>query len=400
MNKKDLKVSTFLAYKNITKSKATFFVIVAVMAMSFLSISFFAAIIEGIGYEFEQGVINGQTGHLMIEPKEDQKFIENSHNKVQNIQKIPGVLGATRRLDANTVVNYKNIDIGAPTLFIEPINENKVSNLKESVIEGAFLTENDYDSIIIGADLVKSYAEKDDTSQRLNVQIGDKIRISYKNGVIKEYKIKGIYKTGSRNNDNMLLLNFDEYKKIFNTSDDYATKILVKLNKRGLEEEYRLKLIDLGISEKINPWNTQLGPIKQFVGSLQKTNMITGLIGILTAFATIYIVIFINVLNKRKQIGILKAIGIKKEIILGSYVMQSFAYGISGVILGNILMQGLLFFFRLNPITMPMGNVVPILTSERIIITSIILVTASILAGLFPSKKAAERNILDAIFGG
>ena len=56
MNKNDFKVIAFLAYKNIVKSKSTFFVIVAVMAMSFLSITFFAAIIDGLGYEFEEGM--------------------------------------------------------------------------------------------------------------------------------------------------------------------------------------------------------------------------------------------------------------------------------------------------------------------------------------------------------
>lgn len=60
MENNDLKVMFFLAYKNLTKSKITFMVIVAVMAMSFLSITFFASIIDGLGYEFEEGMIRGK----------------------------------------------------------------------------------------------------------------------------------------------------------------------------------------------------------------------------------------------------------------------------------------------------------------------------------------------------
>jgi putative ABC transport system permease protein len=65
MNKKELKLMFFLAYKNIVKSKSTFLVIIAVMAMSFLSITFFSAIIDGLSYEFEESIILG-TGTFVL----------------------------------------------------------------------------------------------------------------------------------------------------------------------------------------------------------------------------------------------------------------------------------------------------------------------------------------------
>ena len=63
-------------------------------------------------------------------------------------------------------------------------------------------------------------------------------------------------------------------------------------------------------------------------------------------------------------------------------------------------MQGLLALLTMHPLAMPIGDVVPILTMDRLIITSVTLIIASIVAGFFPSKKAADDNILDAIFGG
>ncbi|MGE0792684.1 MAG: ABC transporter permease [Candidatus Woesearchaeota archaeon] len=399
MNKKDLKVVAFLAYKNIVKSKSTFLVIIAVMAMSFLSITFFAAIIDGLGYEFEEGMISGLTGHLMIEPTKDDMYIENSNQLVQNIRRIPGVEGVVQRLESSAVVTHKNTELGVPIFFIEPAQELTVSNFHENMIIGEFLSSKDTNEIIMGAEIVESYANEDNTEKRLDVAIGETIELSFSNGVIKEYKIKGIYKTGSKFSDDKILMNIDEYKSIFN-KEDIANKILVRLPERGSEDYYEQKIRDLGVSEQINPWYTKMGAVKQFVGSLQITNQITGFIGILTAFATIYIIIFINVTNKRKQIGILKAVGIKKEIILGSYVLQSLTYGVVGVLLGNIIMQILLALLTMYPLSMPIGDVVPILTTQRLVTTSIILILASIVAGFFPSKKAANDNILEAIFGG
>jgi putative ABC transport system permease protein len=197
-----------------------------------------------------------------------------------------------------------------------------------------------------------------------------------------------------------MIVDFNQYQSIFNSTDDIASNILVSLPERGMEETYTKNILDLGVSEQINQWQTKMGMVKQFVGSLQITNKITGVIGLLTAFATIYIIIFINVTHKRKQIGILKAVGIKKQIILGSYVLQSLAYGITGVIIGNLVMKLLLLILSTHPLDMPIGPVIPILTTTRLMTTSATLILASIVAGLFPSKKAADENILDAIFGG
>jgi ABC-type transport system, involved in lipoprotein release, permease component len=400
MESNDLKVMFFLAYKNLIKSKITFMVIVAVMAMSFLSITFFASIIDGLGYEFEEGMIRGQTGHLMIEPQEDDLYISNSEDLVKDIRRIPGVVGVARRLDASAVARYETIEIGNPVLFIEPENEKDVSDYWNSVIVGEYLSKRDTDELLIGANLVESYAAEGDTQKRFDVDVGDKITLSFSNGFVKEYRIKGIYKTGSRFVDDKIIINFNQYQLIFGSTEDIASNILIALPQRGMEESYTEQIIDLGVSEQINKWQTKMGAVNQFVGSLQITNQITGTIGLLTAFATIYIIIFINVTNKRKQIGILKAVGIKKQIILGSYVLQSLAYGITGVIIGNIVMKLLLLLLSIHPLNMPIGPVIPILTTERLLTTSATLILASVVAGFFPSRKAADENILDAIFGG
>lgn len=399
MKKKDFKLASFLAYKNIVKSKSTFLVIVVVMAMSFISIIFFASIINGLGYQFEEGMINGLTGNLMIEPTPDNLYLKNVDSTVEKIRRIPGIVGVAPRIESSAVAKYKNTELGVPIFFVKPDEELKVSDYADSMIIGDFLSKKDSNDLIIGANLVNSYAEKDDTQKRLDVNVGDTITLSFSNGYTKDFKIKGIFKTGSKFSDDKVLINYDVYKTIFGQTN-IANKILIKLPTRGQENYYKKKLLDLGISSEINPWQTKMGAVKQFVGSLDITNKITDFIGLLTAFATIYIIIFINVTSKRKQIGILKAIGIKKGIILGSYVLQSFIYGFFGILVGNILMQVLLALLTVHPLSMPIGNVVPITSINSLFLTSLMLIFASIVAGFFPSKKAADDNILDAIFGG
>jgi putative ABC transport system permease protein len=399
MNKSDLKVITFLAYKNIAKSKTTFFVIVAVMAMSFLSITFFAAIIDGLGYEFEEGMIKTLTGHLVIEPSENDKYLENTNNLVSDIRRIPDIVGVSQRIDSNAVATHENIQVGIPIIFINPEDELRVSSFSESIVEGEYLSKGNNNELIIGSELLKSYSGENDAEKKLDAGVGDIIQLSFSNGFVKDYKIKGVFKTGSRFGDMNALMTYGDYEEVFDTSN-IASKIIVTLPDRGMEEEFKNKLIGIGVKDQINPWQTKMGTVEQFISSLEITNKITLIVGLLTAFATIYIIIFINVTNKRKQIGILKATGIKKEIILGSYVLQSLIYGVAGVIVGILMMFGLISLLTIYPLKMPIGDVIPILTTTKLITTVLILVLASVVAGFFPSKKAADDNILEAIFGG
>lgn len=399
--KNDLKTSLFLSYKNLSKSKTTTIFIILVLAISFVSITFFAAIIDGLGYEFEEGMIRGETGHLMIEPHEDVKYIENSDKLIEKIQKIPGVVGVSRRLSSNIVINHDSIELGIPLYFIEPERERQVSNLENSIVEGESLSKKDSNGILIGSGLIKKYAEEDDTRKRLDISTGEKVNVSFSSGYSKEFKVRGIYSTGSKLMDEKAFMNYEIYSEAFGESKEIASQILIILPERGYEEEYRKEIIKItNTGHQINPWQTKMGTVKEFVGSLQITNQITGIIGLLTAFVTVYIIIFVNVTNKRKQIGTLKAMGIKKKIILSSYVFQSLIYGVVGIIVGNLLINGMLSWLSVNPLSMPVGDVTPILDQGRRYTTSLFLILASVFAGYFPSKKAADENILSAIFGG
>lgn len=394
-----LKTTFFLAWKNIIASKKTLVVITLVLSLSFLSITFFAAIIDGLGYAFEEKSIKTITGHLTIEPNEDETFIQNPDEIIKKVRRLDGIY-ATSRIEKGVSITNSETIVSGQALFVNINDEDKVSIFSESIVEGIRLTKNTQDEIIIGSDLVKKYAAEDDNKKKLDVNVGDKIILQFNNGVSKEYKIRGIYKTNSAFSDGYILINKGEYENIFNENTNVASSILVKLPERGLEEEYKYRLIELGVNKQINSWETKISKIKQFTSSLEITNKITGAIGLITTFATIYIIIYINVMTKRKQIGILKAVGIKKNIILGSYIIQSVVYAILGVLFGILIIKLLMIYFTSNPLKMPIGDIYPLIKLNKLLIASSAIIIASIMAGYFPSKKATEDNILDAIFGG
>jgi ABC-type antimicrobial peptide transport system permease subunit len=137
--------------------------------------------------------------------------------------------------------------------------------------------------------------------------------------------------------------------------------------------------------------------MKQLFGLLGN---VFGLIGLIVAIITLFIVIFINALTRRRQIGILKGIGVRGATILWSYVFQSLFYVIIGSGIGLLLTFYVLKpFFVANPIDFPFSDGILVAEVGTTFLRVGILVIVGIFAGLIPSWMVVRRNTLNAILG-
>jgi putative ABC transport system permease protein len=129
-------------------------------------------------------------------------------------------------------------------------------------------------------------------------------------------------------------------------------------------------------------------------------NLILSGIGLIVAGAIIFIVIYINVVNKRKQIAILKAIGMEARIIVNAYVLQSMFYAIIGISLGLAFIYGFVVpYFIANPMNLPTGDTSITANPDTLVTAAISLISVAILAGFFPAWMVSRGQILDAMRG-
>jgi ABC-type lipoprotein release transport system permease subunit len=125
-----------------------------------------------------------------------------------------------------------------------------------------------------------------------------------------------------------------------------------------------------------------------------------GLIGIAVASITIFIVIFVNAITRRKFIGILKGIGIHSQAIEFSYVMQSIFYAVIGSLIGLAILYGIFVpYIDANPINFPFSNGIIYAPLGGSIFRAFVLFVFSVVAGYIPARMIVKRNTLDAILG-
>ena len=82
-------------------------------------------------------------------------------------------------------------------------------------------------------------------------------------------------------------------------------------------------------------------------------NMVSLIVSVIITTVVLFIVITIKTLNSRKQIGILKAIGVDKEVIMHNYGFQVIILGVLGIILGIIITLLLAAYMSVHPIVTP-----------------------------------------------
>jgi lipoprotein-releasing system permease protein len=120
------------------------------------------------------------------------------------------------------------------------------------------------------------------------------------------------------------------------------------------------------------------------------------LISVVLGIASILAII---VLQKSKQIGILKAMGIKNSDASLIFLFQGLILGIFGALTGVLLGIGLLVSFQTFAIDATTGDPVIPLNIEYsfIALSALIAVGVSTVAALVPARKSSKLSVIEVI---
>jgi len=403
----NIKTAFFLAYTSIKRgNKGTLAMTILIMTLAYVNLVFISSVFGGIVEAINHESINNQYGNILIEPAIDEQFI-NNQNAINWISTIPGVIGSSAHYIDNAIFRYDErndfYDIKRSKWPIKSINvedEINVTKIHESMIEGSFLDSTDRDKIILGKEIAGGHNASLEHLSLGGVSVDDKIDITFSNGIQRTYTIKGIFSTKSTQVNQMAFITKKEMESVLKVNN-WASEIIVKIENTGEEDKYINEIRELGLeNEDIKAWSDLMGFTSSASTSFTMISIILGVIGTIVAGVTIFIIIFVSVVNKRRQIGILKAIGMREGTIILSFVMQALFYGIIGVLLGvSFILFILRPFFISNPLDFPIGWVSLKVTFNIIRISNISLILAALIGGFIPAFRGARESILDSIWG-
>ena len=398
----DIKVGALIAYCSIKRgNKKTLAFIVFVLSLIFLNLVFLPSMIGGLSGMFTGFMQDYPYGDIVIEPGSDNTYINNADNVLQIVRAVNGVRAATKRLDAAASIEHKQKVVGSTITGILPTEEYDISRYPYIISEGDFLGELSRDEIIIGAMLVEGYFGSEIYDNLGQVRAGSLVDVTYSNGVKRTYKVKGIMEGTFEVVDLNALVHYKEIEYVYGLDGSKATKVVVRINKQGTEDKVKVKIINAGVKEPAFTWADKSDKIlRQAMQSIGAINVMSKFVSLVVGAALILIIIYINVLNRKKEIGILKAVGITPGSIVLSYAFLSMFYVSMGIFVGLILYVTLMLYFQANPFrmyeTIKIRPEIDYLFLIQNILTMLVL---SVIAGILPAWMVSKESILKAIWG-
>ena len=411
----NLRIGFFLAKRQIKRSNPwTTTLIIFVMFFTFINLVVVSGILVGLIQGAVDAVKNNYMSDVIVSTLPDKTYIENSPEVVSIIKSIPEVQNMTARyiqggtVEANYKTKIKETDksniANASIAGIDPIAENNVTNLSKFIVEGEYLKPGDYDQVLLGAYLDKKYMPVDSPgfSTLTNVSAGSKIRINM-NGILHEVTIKGIVKAKVDEVSMRVYMLDSQLRSMIGRSDYNVSEISIKLKPGSDPNRVRDILKANGVGQVAKVQTFSEGEPK-FVKDMQNTFAMLGnilsSIGLVVASITIFIVIFINAITRRKFIGILKGIGINEKAIEVSYIMQSFFYALCGSVIGVIVLYGFLQpAIAAHPIDFPFSDGILVAPISGTLFRVGLLMVTTIIAGFVPARMVVKKNTLDSILG-
>jgi ABC-type lipoprotein release transport system permease subunit len=177
--------------------------------------------------------------------------------------------------------------------------------------------------------------------------------------------------------------------------DEYKTPVYQAKVKQAL------LVAGAGETARVQTWQESL---PKFLVDIQNTfallGNVMGSISLVVASITIFIVIFINAITRRKFIGIMKGIGVSASAIEISYIFQSIFYAVLGIIVGMVLLYGFMVpFVTAHPINFPFSDGILVAEVPGTLLRALLLIVATIIAGFIPARIVIKKNTLDSILG-
>lgn len=417
-----IRVGWFLAVRQLRHAgKGTTALIVFIMVLTLLNLVVVSGLLVGlISGSFKQ-FRESYSGNVIVTSAPGHDYVENSPALVAFLQAHPDVTAISARhgigarvlgtLDRLPEKNTRANQMTARLTGFDLADEEAVTHFSRFVKYGEMFVPGQEGYILVGANLLKKYSSFADANipgldLLENVDVGSRLRVTvmHKDGTsaVRDFTIKGIVKSKVDEISTRMFLPDSEVKRLIPIHQEQYQEVAV-LTAPGRAKVVVADTEDFmdGAAARVQ---TSEDAIPSFLRQIEATMGVLGnalsSIALVVASITVFIVIFINAVTKRKFIGIMKGIGISPRAIQFSYIFQALFYGLAGSAIGLLLTFGLLKpFFEAHPIDFPFSDGILVATPRGAAIRVGILLVVTILAGFIPAKLIVRRNTLDAILG-
>lgn len=350
-------------------------------------------VLMGLMDGFQEEVIKStveNNPHIVVQPKEDEKYIYLYKTVSNAIWRYPGVIAVSPRLSGKAAAKYKDKIEGVDFLGIDPMNEDGLMKVQKDAVYGSFqdLRSRKY-SAFIGTKMAAD----------LKIKPENDLILARQNQTIK-LRVVGLFETGTARDKSLIYLPLSTAQQLLGQGD-VVTEIGVKV-----ADINQAPAIAADLNSRFRYQSKSWMDLNRDLFNVIQTQSFFSIIFYILIFAIagfgIANTMIMIITRRTREIGILMAMGARRSSILEIFIMESLILAPPSAVFGSILAYLAAEAIMLYPIELPseiyyVSRMTVAMKPEFFLYAMIFAVLVNFVAGIYPAFKASRMDPVEAI---
>lgn len=320
--------------------------------------------------------------HLLLEDKRAQRLrsINNWQQVRDQLDTLPRVTAVSPVISGPAFARRGDARMSVALMGIDPTRYQRIIPLQDSIISGAL-------RVGAGDTMVGSQLASD-----MGLRVGDKLRLDGGEGRESVVNIAGIFELGVRELDSRYV--YLDMKQAQSLLDLPGAATIIDLT---VDDIFDAQSIAARIARltglKAESW---METNSQLMNALRSQTLSTRMISVFVALSValgIASVLSVSVVQRTREIGILRAMGTTRQRMLRVFLLQGALFGLAGSVLGGAAGYGLVAAFNTFG---PRLFYIPVNPWLIVAATALATVTGTLSAAV-PARRAASLDPVEAI---
>ena len=391
---RSIKIGFFLAFRTFRRGhKGLLLTPILVMIITYINLLFIPGIIQG-AVAANKKIQTVLSADYAVRPSIEQGNIQKTTAKLQSIRKLDGVVAATAVLQVGNKITHGESGGYWTVLAIDPESYRQV--FSDKITRGKFITDNAPAQIALGSRIVN------DATSGASIQSigpGAEVNVLTYSGKNAPFKVSGIFDNTFYDADIRGFVSYKQYAKLDPVNTEQASAIFIKAKDHQLSEQTLAELQEIVGESQVHSSADSSASFEEQAGAYKDIGKIIAGMAVIVAAIVIFIVTYIDLAQRRRQIGIQRAIGIQHAAVMTSYLVRALVTTLIGVVVGGLIYRYMIVTYsKVHPFVLQSGEVSLYTSWSLYMWFAVFLMGVAVVSALLPASRELRRSLLDAIW--
>ncbi len=390
-----MRLSFRIAWRFIKSSRGQSFLIIAGITIGVAVQIFIGLLIQGLQANLVQETI-GNSSQITLRSTRKDDLIISPDEVVKNIRESPyadeieSVLAVS---DTPGIIRLDERDYSAFLRGFDLKEGNKIYDFDNTLIRGDLPDKQG--EVIIGNEMAKE----------LSLEPGDTIKLVIPPVVIlpKTVTVSGIFQFGLGQANRTWMISDLKTVQNLRNKPNTASSIEMQIEEPFQADVLATKLMEHLKNDALNAldWKEENADLLSALNGQSISSIMIQVFVIISVALAIASVLAISVVQKSRQLGILKAMGIRNSKAGQIFIFEGLMLGVIGAIMGTLVGVGLIWMFTTFAVNPDGTAVVPVYINYGFIVLSMgIAIASSVIAAMIPGIRSAKLSPIEVIRNG